>query len=112
MKEQVDNLTQLIESLPTFSLTSGYSELNSILYKFTGILNYFNSYNEDYRRATNVYYADLSTIRQDIQESLYAKSYNDKVSAFEAAKKDLRSNMLALIMLAKPAQVSVEPMMA
>ena len=102
MKEQFETLKSLTNFYPNFNSCSGYSELNSVLNKFTQLLNYFNSYNDDYKRATTVYYNDISSIRENIQHSLYAASQDEKVKAFENAGKELRSNIRALAALVKP----------
>lgn len=102
MKEQFETLQSLTNFSSSFNSCSGYSELNSVLNKFTQLLNYFNSYSDDYKRATTVYYNDISSIRENIQHSLYASSQDEKVKAFEIAGKELRSNIRALAALVKP----------
>ncbi len=104
MKEQLETLNSLTNFSPSFNSCSGYSELNRVLNKFTQLLNYFNSYSDDYKAATTVYYNDISSIRDNIQRSLYATSPEEKVKAFENAGKELRSNILALAALVKPQQ--------
>ena len=102
MTEQIETLNTLASFSPRFNSCSAYSELDAILSKFTQVLNFFNSYSEDYKRATTLYYSDISSIRDNIQYSLYAPSQEEKIKAFESAGNELRANILALATLVKP----------
>lgn len=99
MVEQSQYLLQLKQSLPSYNSSSSCSELNTILSKYTKILDYCNSYNEDYKRATTVFYADISSIRDNIQQSLYATSQEEKSKAYELAKVELQRDIDALAIL-------------
>lgn len=108
MKEQSQELNNLSHSLPSYNSGSSCSQLNSILSKYTSILDYFNSYNEYYRRATTLFYTDISTIRDNIQQSLYATSLFEKNKAFEKARNILKRDIDALASLIKPQENVVE----
>lgn len=108
MKEQLDHLNHLLECLPSISSSRSFSDLNGILDKYTKILDFVNSYNENYKRATSVYYTDINTIRDNIQDSLYAESQREKNLAFESAGNELKKNIHALTILIKPEGESVE----
>jgi len=101
MRQQFEHLTSLIASLPNLDSSHSYSELNTILSEYTKTLNYINSYNENYKRATNVYYNDISSIRDHIQMSVLATTPNQKSVAFKDARNELKLNMEALATLIK-----------
>ncbi|MEJ7683269.1 MAG: hypothetical protein WKG06_36505 [Segetibacter sp.] len=104
----MQHLNDLIECLPSINSSRSLSELNGILDKYTKILDFVNSYNENYKRATSVYYTDINTIRDNIQESLYAESQKGKNTAFENARNELKKDIQALAILIKPQEELVE----
>jgi hypothetical protein len=108
MKQHFNHLLSLINSLPDFDTTRSYSQLNSILSEYTKTLDAVNSYNDIYKRDTNVYYNDISEIRDNIQRSLSASSPNQKNIAFNEARKALKSNIEALATLVKPQEEFAE----
>jgi two-component SAPR family response regulator len=108
MKEHFNHLLSLINSLPEFDSSRSYSQLNSILSEYTKTLNAVNSYNDNYKRDTNVYYNDISEIRDNIQTSLSASSPIQKNIAFNDARKALKSNIEALATLVKPQEEFAE----
>ena len=99
MKEHYESLVSMLGYPPSFNLCSGYSALNSMLNKYLNVLNYFNSYNDDYKGATTLYYMDISNIRDHIQQSAYATSPEEKAAAFRKARKELTANIQALATL-------------
>jgi hypothetical protein len=111
MKEHFNHLLSLVDSLPNFDSTRSYSELNIILREYTKTLDWVNSYNEICKRNTNVYYTDISEIRDNIQRSLSASSNNHKYIAFDEARKALKSNIEALATLIKPQEEFAEAVM-
>lgn len=108
MKEQLQHLNNLIDCLPSIHSSKSFSELSRILDKYKKILDYVNSYNEDYKRATSVYYTDINTIRDNIQVSLYAETQSEKKEAFENAGNELKKNIQALAILIKPEEELAE----
>lgn len=108
MKEQLQHLNDLLESLPSIHSCRCFSELSGILNKYTRILDFVNSYNENYKRATSVYYTDINTIRDNIQTSLYGDSQREKSMSFENARNDLKKDIQALAILIKPQEELVE----
>ncbi len=102
MDEQIRELNVLIGSLPPSSnLPKGYSQLNNVLSRYTAILDYFNSYNDDLRIATSVYYSDITDIRDNIQISLYSRDNGEKDAAFHVAKRKLETDIQSLVTLVK-----------
>jgi hypothetical protein len=101
MKEHFPFLLSSAEALPTYESCSSYSQINAILSQYISVLNFANSYSDDYKRATNIYYTDISNIRDNIQRSLYATSYDEKKMAFEDAKNELKADIKALAILCK-----------
>lgn len=108
MKEQLQHLNCLLESMPSSNSSKSFSELNAILEKYTKILDFVNSYNEVYKRATSVYYTDINSIRDNIQESLYAETQKEKNNAFDNARNELQRDIQALAILIKPEEKLVE----
>ncbi len=108
MKEQLQHLNDLLECLPSINCSRSFSELSSILDKYTRILDFVNSYYDNYKRATSLYYTDINTIRDNIQVSLYAESQREKHLAFENAGNKLKKNIQALTILIKPEEELVE----
>ncbi|MCW3106971.1 MAG: hypothetical protein JWQ09_1477 [Segetibacter sp.] len=100
--EQSYQLTSLITSLPCENSYRSSSELNGILNKYLRILDYVNSYNQEYKSATRVFYADITTIRDNIHQLLIADSPQEKDKAFENAKNELKTDLHALAILIKP----------
>lgn len=108
MKEQLQDLNEFLEYLPSSTSSRGISDLMVILIKYTKILDFVNSYNDDYKRATSPYYNDINFIKDDIEVSLYAKFQQDKTVAFENARDKLKKDILALSILIKPHEELVE----
>ncbi len=111
MKEQLQHLNGLLESLPPATSCRGVSDLNAILSKYTKILDFINSYNENYKRATSLYYGDINDIRDDIELSVYAETPKEKNLTFESARGKLKKDIEALSVLIRPQQELVELMM-
>lgn len=74
----MDHLNHLLECLPSINSNGRFSDLNGIFDKYTKILDFMNSYNENYKRATSVYYTDINTIGDNIHVSLYAETQGEK----------------------------------
>jgi hypothetical protein len=108
MKERFQHLLNLIDTLPSFDSIRSYSQLNSILSEYTKTLDFVNSYDDTYKRNTNVYYNDISEIRDNIQRSLSSTSPNQKTIAFNEAKNALKGNIQALAILIKPQEEFTE----
>ena len=102
MKAQLQHLNVLTETLPSSTSSRGFSDLNVILSKYTKILNIVNSYNENYKRATSLYYNDISFIRDNIELSVNATRQEEKAVTFESARDKLRKEIEALTILIKP----------
>lgn len=101
MKELLPSLIASLNAISSCNCSNSYSELNSILSKYIAALNYANNYNADYKRSTNIYFSDISNIRENIQLSLYANNATEQRVAFESAKNELRSGIEALTALFK-----------
>src|SRR5690242_8237192 len=99
-------LKKLLEALPVHNSYRSISQLNQIFNQYLKILDSVNSYNEVYKRATQIYYADIAEIRDNMQELLNADSYQDRERAFEKAKCGLTTDLDALTTLLTP---SLEP---
>ncbi len=95
-------LNNLLTALPGANSYRSSSELTGILNKYIRILDYVNSYNPEYKSATRVYYSDITTIRDNIQNLSYASSQQEKDKAFERVKKGLKTDLLALATLIQP----------
>jgi len=108
MKEQLHHLNHLLECITSSHSSKSFSELHTILEKYTKILGFVNSYNEAFKRATSVYYTDINSIRDQIQEALYAESQKEKDEAFEKARTELQNDIQALAILIKPESELVE----
>ncbi|WP_018613926.1 hypothetical protein [Segetibacter koreensis] len=108
MKEQLQHLHNLLETLTSSTSSKSFSELNRILEKYTKILDFVNSYNDSYKRATSVYYTDINSIRDNIQESLYAEAQKAKDTAFENARNELQRDIQALAILIRPEEELAE----
>jgi len=108
MKEQLQYLNGLLECLTSSNSSKSFSELNGALESYTKILDFVNSYNEVYKRATSVYYTDINSIRDSIQVSLYAETQEKKDIAFDNARNDLKKDIQALGILIKPEEELVE----
>ena len=104
MKEQLQHLARLLESLPSSNSCRGLSDLSGILGKYTRILDFVNSYNEDYKRSTTLYYSNITSIRDNIQQTLYGCSLKEKTMAFENARTELNTDIRALTILIHPQQ--------
>ena len=107
MQEQFRSLINLLDYIPSYNSSICYSQFDNILAKYIYILNYINSYNEDYKRSTNVYYSDISDIRDNIQRALYDNSSDTKIAAFERASNELKTDILALANLIKPREEAI-----
>ena len=94
-------LIALINDLPTENNYKSSSELHTILIKYLKILDQVNGSSEAYKSATRVYYADITNIRDNIQQLLVADTHDDKNLAFEKAKKELQADLRALARLIK-----------
>jgi len=99
MKDQLQHLNNQLDSIPSANFCRGFSELNRILENYTKILDSANSFNDDYKRATIVYYPDINVIRDNIQESLYAETQQKKCAAFDKARTELKKDIQALTIL-------------
>lgn len=108
MTEELQKLDILVNSLPATDSARSYSQLNVVLSKYTSILNYINSYNEEFKRATSLYYNDIPAIRDNIEYSLYSSSPKEKTTAFLNARKELETDIQALATLIKPRQPEPE----
>lgn len=108
MQEQLQDLNILLDSLPSSTSCRGFSDLNVILSKYTKILNFVNSYNENYKRATSLYYNDINFIRDNIELSVNAARQEEKEVTYESARDKLKKEIEALSILIKPQQELVE----
>ena len=108
MKEQLQHLNCLLECLTSPNRSKSFSQLHSILEKYTKILDFVNAYNDTYKRTTSVYYTDINSIRDNIQEALYADSPHEKDIAFENARNELKRDIEALAILIIPEEELVE----
>lgn len=108
MKEQLQYLDRLLESLPSSSSCRGFSDLNGILSNYNKILDIVNAYDDDYKRATTVYYKAIATIRDNIEQALYAASQREKINAFECARQKLKTDIVALTILVRPREELAE----
>lgn len=108
MKEQLKDLSCLLEAIPSSSYSKSFSEINRVLVKYTKILDFANRYNEMYKRATMVYYPDINVIRDNIHESLQAETQSEKNMSFDKARNELRKDILALATLIKNEKELVE----
>ena len=102
MKEQHQQLIGLVELLPANNSARSCSQLNTILTKYNNILDYINGYNAELKRATSVYYTDIASIRDNIQQSAYSTSQREKDEAYEKAMNELKTDIQALAMLIQP----------
>ncbi len=102
MKFESGSLNELAEKVPAFNSSSCYSELDSVLAKYINILNSVSNTNTELKRQTNLYYNDISEIRNELQVSLYSNKHTKKVAAFENAANNLKTNILALAFLIEP----------
>lgn len=102
INDQCSQLNNLVNALPAKNSYRSSSELNVILNKYLKILDYVNSYNENYRSATRIYYSDITNIRDNIEQLLIAESPQEKDKAFESAKNELKADLHALAILIKP----------
>lgn len=102
MKEQYEILTQLLNNFPEIDSYKSCSQLTTILGRYTRILDFVNSYNPDYKMTTGIYYNDITSIRDNIDQSVNSASSKEKSAALESAKKQLRSNIKALALLIEP----------
>lgn len=102
MKDQLQHLNNLLECLPSSTSCRGVSDLNYILVKYKRILDFVNSYNDNYKRATSLYYNDINTIRDNIEQSAYAETQKEKITAFESARDELKKDIQALSILIRP----------
>ncbi len=66
------------------------------------IVNEVNGYNNTFESATRVFNSDITTIRDHIQQLLVLESLQEKEKAFEAARRELETDLQALAMLIKP----------
>jgi len=105
MVDHLQTLVSLQDSKPGFNSCSGYSELNSVLSRYTNALNFFNGYNDDYKKSTKVFYNDLSSIRDNIQRSINASDPTEKQRSFYNASNELMEDINSLICLVSPAYV-------
>lgn len=108
MKEQLMYLDNLLGCLTSPNSSKCFSELNRILEKYTKILDFVNSFNDPYKRASSVYYTSINSIRDNIQVSLYADTQNQKYIAFDDARNQLKKDIQALAILIKPEEELVE----
>ncbi len=108
MQEQLQHLNILLDGLPSSTSCRGFSDLNVILSKYTKILNFVNSYNENYKRATSLYYNDISCIRDNIELSVNAARQEEKEVTYESARDKLKKEIEALSILIKPQKELVE----
>lgn len=108
MQEQLQHLNILLDTLPSSTSCRGFSDLNIILSKYTKILNFVNSYNENYKRATSLYYNDISFIRDNIELSVNEARQEEKEVTYESARDKLKKEIEALSILIKPQQELVE----
>lgn len=108
MKEQYEQLTRLLECLPENNTYKSSSELNLILDKYTKVLNYLNGFNEAYKRATNIYFTGITNIRDNINQSVSANTFEEKNIAFNQAKCELKSDLYALAILIQPSDALAE----
>lgn len=108
MQEQLQHLNVLLEDLPSSTSCRGFSDLNIILSKYTKILNFVNSYNDNYKRATSLYYNDISFIRDNIELSVNAARPEEKDVTYKSARDKLKKEIEALSILIKPQQELVE----
>ncbi len=102
MKDQLQHLDHLLDCLPSSTSCRGVSDLNYILEKYKRILDFVNSYDDNYKRATSLYYNDINTIRDSIELSAYAETQNEKIMAFESARDELKKDIEALSILIMP----------
>src|SRR4051812_1829130 len=102
MREHYDHLNNLLGALPCSNSYRASSDLNSILTKYKKVLDYVNSYNDDYKSVTTVYYYDITDIHDNIEDSLNASTSAEKYRAFEKAKALLQSDITALATLIHP----------
>ena len=102
MYEQYKHLVQLIIMIHECNTYKSSSELNLILSKYISVLNYINGYNEAYKSATNIYFTDITDIRDCIQQSLVSTNASEKINAFETAKTQLKKDLSALATLIQP----------
>lgn len=108
MKQQYSLLIELLHELPDQKTARSSSQLNVILQKFIRILDYINGCSDELKRATSVYYSDISSIRDNIQQSLYTTEFSDKDHSFIAARVELKNNIEALATLIQPQEDLVE----
>ncbi len=108
MQEQYQILIQLLKNFPENNSYKSCSELSLILNTYKRILDYVNSYNQDYKSATGIYYTDITSIRDNIDQSVNSASSKEKSAALESAKNELKSNIQALAVLIQPKEESVE----
>lgn len=108
----LSSLLSSIEEVTTFNSCHGYSQLNSILNNYIKALNEVNNYSEDYKRSTNIYFTDISNIRENIQLSLESTSEVEKKVAFENAKRELMSGIQALASLVRNHEWQPEEVLA
>lgn len=102
MKDQLQHLNRLLECLPSSTSCRGVSDLTVILNKYKRILDFVNSYNDTYKRATSLYYNDINAIRDHIELYVYAESAKEKIAAFESARDKLKKDIQALSILIRP----------
>lgn len=108
MKEQLQHLNTLLECLPSSTSCRGFSDLNVILSKYTKILNFVNSYDDNYKRTTSLYYSDISFIRDNIVISVNATEEKEKSMRYENAKEKLKKGIEALSILIRPQEELIE----
>src|SRR3954452_7180101 len=102
INEHCYQLTMLLESLPAHNGYRSISELNQVFNRYLKILDSVNSYNETYKSATRIYYADITDIRDNMQELLNADNPVDREKAFQNARNGLTADLRALSTLLKP----------
>lgn len=108
MNDQLQHLNWLLDRLPSSTSCRGISGLTVILNKYKKILDFVNSYNDDYKRATSLYYNDINSVIVNMELSAYAESPEEKTEAFESAKNELRKDIQALSILIRPQEELVK----
>lgn len=102
MRDQLQHLTNRLDTIQSPNLSKSFSELNCILEKYTKILDSTNCPNDVYKSVTLSYYPDITTIRDYIQESLYSETPQKKDLAFDKARNELKKDIRALTILLWP----------
>lgn len=108
MQQQYRYLLDLLDQLPQQISARSSSDLNLVLKKFVEVLDYINGSSDTLKRATSVYYNDISSIRDNLQQSLFATDAAEKDVAFMHAKEALKNNIEALLTLIQPEETLME----